>query len=123
MDAADFGFSDTDSGDALASVKITALPASGKGVLALDGTTIVAAALPRTVTAAELGANKLKYTPPANANGDGYASFSFKVNDGTADSAAAYTLTVDVTAVNDAATGLPTICGDGARRPDADAPR
>ena len=109
--ASDFRFSDTDSGDALASVKVTALPASGKGVLSLDGTAIASTALPKTVTKAELDADKLKYTPPADANGTGYASFSFKVNDGTADSATAYTITVDVTAVNDTATGLPTVSG------------
>ena len=39
--------------------------------------------------------------PPENANGSGYASFGFKVNDGDADSGAV-TMTVDVTAVNDA---------------------
>ena len=46
----------------------------------------------------------LTYTPPANANGTGYASFTFKVSDGTAESAAAYTMTITVTAVNDAPT-------------------
>ena len=54
---------------------------------------------------------KLKYTPPANAHGTGYASFTFKVNDGVSDSASANTLTINVTAVNDPATGLPTISG------------
>ena len=106
--AADFGFSDTDSGDALHSVKITALPAAGKGALALDGTAVAANG---TVTKAELDDGDLVYTPPANENGTGYASFSFKVSDGAAESAAAYTITIDVTAVNDAATGQPTISG------------
>ena len=40
-----------------------------------------------------------------------YASFTFKVNDGTADSALDYTMTINVTAVNDPATGAPTISG------------
>ena len=61
------------------------------------------------VAAADLG--DLVYTPPANAHGDDYASFTFKVSDGTSESAAAYTLTIDVTAVNDAATGQPTVSG------------
>ena len=52
-----------------------------------------------------MDAGNLKYTPPANANGSGYASFTFKVNDGTDDSASAYTLTLDVTALSDPATG------------------
>ena len=108
--AASFSYSDTD-GDALASVKITGLPAAGKGTLALDGTAIASTALPVTVTAAELTENKLKYAPPANANGTGYASFRFRVNDGASDSDLDYTMTINVTAVNDPATGTPTING------------
>ena len=106
--AGDFGFADTDSGDALASVKIAALPGAGKGSLALDGTAVT---VNGSVTKAELDAGNLVYTPPANANGDDYAPFTFKVNDGTSESASSYTMTLDVTAVNDAATGLPTISG------------
>ena len=53
----------------------------------------------------------LTYTPPANANGAGYASFTFKVNDGTDDSAVASTMTINVTAVNDLPSGKPTITG------------
>ena len=103
--AADFNFTDTDSGAALSSVKIVTRPAPGKGTLKLDGSAIAAANLPQTVTRAAIDAGKLIYTPPANANGSGYASFTFKVNDGTDDSASAYTLTLDVTALNDPATG------------------
>ena len=43
--------------------------------------------------------------------GTSYASFKFKVNDGTVDSTAEYTITINVTAVNDPATGAPTISG------------
>ena len=107
--AANFSYSDTD-GDPLASVKITGLPAAGRGALTLNGTAITSANLPKTVTATELTGGGLKYAPPANANGAGYASFKFKVNDGTADSAE-YTITINVTAVNDPATGTPTISG------------
>ena len=95
-------------GDALSSVKITALPTAG--TLKLDGTPIASGALPKAVAAADLAAGKLTYTPPPNANKTAYASFTFKVNDGTVDSAQ-YTMTIDVTAVNDAATGAPTISG------------
>ena len=109
--AADFNFADTDTGDALSSVKIVTLPGSGKGTLSLDGTAIASTALPQTVTKADIDASKLKYSPPANANGSAYASFTFKVNDGTDDSATANTMTIDVTAVNDPATGRPTITG------------
>ena len=58
---------------------------------------------------AEADIGTLTYTPPANANGTGYASFTFKVSDGTAESAAAYTMTITVTAVNDAPTVANTI--------------
>ena len=34
---------------------------------------------------------------PADAHGDAYTTFTFKVNDGTVDSASAYTMTIDVT--------------------------
>ena len=116
--AANFNYA-TGNADPLASVKITGLPAAGKGTLALDGTAIAATALPKTVTATELTANKLKYSPPANANGTAYASFTFKVNDGTADSAE-YTMTINVTAVKRPGDGR---AGDKRHRaggPDAD---
>ena len=108
--ASSFGYSDSD-GDTLASVKITELPAAGKGTLTLDGGAITSSALPKAVTKAELDDGKFTYTPPANANGTGYASFKFKVNDGMVDSIAAYTMTINVTPVNDPATGTPTISG------------
>ena len=104
--AADFGFQDADPGDALASVRITVLPAAGS--LTLDGNGVQANG---TVTKTQLDAGDLVYTPPANVNGAGYASVAFKVGDGTDESALAYTITLDVTAVNDPATGLPTISG------------
>ncbi len=64
----------------------------------------------QVVAATNIGT--LTYTPPANANGTGYASFTFKVSDGTAESAAAYTMTITVTAVNDAPTVANTIDAD-----------
>ena len=94
--ASDFNFSDTDMDDTLASVKVETLPASGKGRLKFDGATIDSTDLPKTVTKAELDANKLVYRPPANTYGSAFASFTFKVNDGTEDSASAYTMTIDV---------------------------
>ena len=108
--ASEFNYSDSDS-DTLASVKITELPAADRGTLTLDGTAINSADLPKTITKAELDDGKLKYSPPADANGTGYASFRFRVNDGTQDSASQYTLTISVTAVNDPATGAPAISG------------
>ena len=61
---------------------------------------------------ANINAGNLKFAPAANANGAGYASFTFQVQDngGTANGgvdldASANTLTIDVTGVNDAPTG------------------
>ena len=62
--AANFNFSDTDAGAALSSVKITSLPASGKGTLKVDGTVIASGALPKAVTKVDIDASKLTYSPP-----------------------------------------------------------
>ena len=100
--AEDFGFSDTvDESDVLESVKITGLPAQGKGTLVLGDSTTTPAELPATVAGADLAGGLFTYTPPADESGDGFASFTFKVNDGVEDSAAEYTMTIDVTAVDD----------------------
>ena len=104
--AADFNFADADAGDALSSVKVVTVQTAGS--LTHDGTAVVAN---QVVAAADLAAGKLKFTPAAHAHGDPYATFTFRVSDGTAESAAAYTMTVDVTAVNDAPTGKPAVSG------------
>ena len=103
--AGDFGFNDSDS-DSLAAVSIETLPEAG--VLALDGTAVTA---DQRVTRADLDAGKLTFAPAPDANGTAYASFGFRVNDGIADSLRAYRMTVDVTAVPDAATGTLTVAG------------
>ena len=103
---ADFGFSDpSDSpASALLAVKITTLP--GAGALRLDGAAVSAGDF---VSATDIAAGKLRFAPAANANGAGYAGFSFQVRDngGTANGgvdldATPNTITIDVTAVNDA---------------------
>jgi len=89
---ADFGFTDGD-GDTLKSVKITTLEATG--ALKLDNVDVT---LNQVITKADLDANKLKFTPVANANGSPYTTFQFKVTDSTdAESAAAYAITINVT--------------------------
>ena len=98
FEASDFGFADTDTGDGLASVRVVTLP--GSGTLAVSGSAVSA---DREVAASDLGGN-LTFTPAADAHGSGYASFTFRVSDGTAESAADYTMTIDVTPVNDAPT-------------------
>ena len=100
----EFNFADPDAGDALASVTVVTLPAAG--ALALDGTAVT---VDQAVPAAKI--RDLVFTPEANANGMGYASFTFRVSDGTDESASAYIMTVNVTALDDPATGGPSIRG------------
>ncbi len=108
--ASDFPFTDAD-GNSLSSVKILSLPATDKGTLTFSGMALTSGDLPQTVPAAQF--NSLKYVPPANENGGAipFTSFTFRVNDGTDDSAATYTLSLFVHRVNDAATGQPGITG------------
>ena len=90
--ADDFGFDDADAGDTLASVTIVTVPAAG--TLALDGTAVLADAV---VTTAQIDGDMLTFTPARDAHGAPYTTFTFTVNDGTDDSASAYTMTIDVT--------------------------
>ncbi|MGD1714689.1 ExeM/NucH family extracellular endonuclease, partial [Dapis sp. BLCC M172] len=92
----DFSFNDID-GDSLASITITTLPAAG--TLQLNETDVTAN---QVITAVDIP--KLVFTPETDANGTGYANFNFTVNDGTEDSVAAHTITINVTAENDAPT-------------------
>ncbi len=97
---ADFGFSDVDSGAQLQSIAVTTL--SSAGTLTLNDSAVT---LGQSISRSDIEAGNLKFTPAANANGTGYDSFKFTVNDGTADSSASSTMTIDVTAVNDLPTG------------------
>ena len=107
---ADFPFSDAD-GDSLFSVIITALPEAGKGSLYRD--LLQLSQVPATISRGRINNGILRYVPPADANGTGFATFKFKVkDDGRATSASEYTMTINVTPVNDAATGRPSITGN-----------
>ena len=90
--ADDFEFDDDDAGATLASVTIVTLPMVG--TLALDGTAVMA---DDVVTTAQIDGDMLVFTPARDAHGDPYTTFTFTVNDGTDDSASAYTMTIDVT--------------------------
>ncbi|MCP4967101.1 MAG: hypothetical protein GY926_17940, partial [bacterium] len=94
--ASDFNYSDVD-GDTLASVEITTLEAVG--ALELSAVDVT---LNQVISKADIDAGNLKFVPVADANGTGYDSFSFSVNDGTVDSASTYAMTIDVSAQNDA---------------------
>src|SRR5215210_4706151 len=107
--AANFGFTDPNDSpaNALTAVKITTVP--GVGSLTLSGVAVTAG---QTVSVANVNSGLLKFTPVAGANGAGYASFTFQVQDdgGTANGgvdldASANTMTIDVTSVNDAPAG------------------
>ena len=104
--AADFKFADIDDGGSLSKVRIVTLPTAG----ALTLRKVVVGAI-REVRKSALDAGELKFFPRANENGTDYASFTFRVNDGTTESAADYRMTIDVTAANDAPTGAPEIVG------------
>ncbi|MDO8955221.1 MAG: cadherin-like domain-containing protein [Gammaproteobacteria bacterium] len=110
--AMDFGFNDPNDvpGNALQAVRITTLP--GSGSLTLNGVAVSAGDF---ISAADIAAGLLVYTPGAHDHGAGYASFSFQVQDdgGTANGGVNLdgtprTMTVDVTSVNDAPVGTDT---------------
>ncbi|MDT1010987.1 hypothetical protein RMN64_06020, partial [Plesiomonas shigelloides] len=102
-----FGFSDVDSSDTLQSITIVTAPTAGElfidansnGVRDSGDTLLSNGAV---VSAADI--NKLTFRPTANANGAGYASFTWQVSDGTALSANTGTMTLNVMPVNDAPT-------------------
>ena len=102
FEADDFGFMDADAGDTLAIVKIWSSQA--RGTLALDGVAITWYAV---VTKAQIDGKMLTFTPARDAHGDPYVSFSFKVNDGTADSTF-YTMRIDVTDAPAPVCGVPS---------------
>ncbi|MGF6288149.1 cadherin-like domain-containing protein, partial [Pseudomonas silensiensis] len=113
LQASDFGnYSDTDS-DPLAVVKITELPQAGS-LQYHNGSAWVAVAVGQEISRADLDAGKLQFVPAQDANGSGYASIGFIVGDGEVFALVDNTLTVNVTALNDAPLGSPTtLLADG----------
>lgn len=98
--SAAFPFSDADTasdGDRLSTVQITGLNLQG-GSFTLNGAQVN---VNQTIAASQLSG--LKYTPPANffTNPNPNPTFTFKVYDGFEWSAASYTMTLNVTSVND----------------------
>ncbi|MDC5819194.1 VCBS domain-containing protein [Vibrio europaeus] len=94
---AEFGYTDQD-GDALHFITVGQLPANG--LLLLNGKAVTTN---QQISKADLDAGHLTFTPIPNENGANYAHFTFTANDGQQDSASA-TMTLNVNAVNDAAT-------------------
>ena len=100
--ATDFNFGDTDSGDVLSAVKITTIESAGD-LEWFNGSSWVDVTQDQEISKADIDANGLRFIPAANANGSPYATFSFKVKDigGPVLSVAAYTTTINVSAIND----------------------
>ena len=104
----DFDLEDADQGNSLGSVTIVSLPA--KGTLTNDGDAVTAGQI---IPIKDISQNFV-YTPAENEYGEDYTSFEFKVGDGGADSADAYTMGINVNAVNDPATGSIAVSGGDA---------
>ena len=101
--ASDFNFDDTDSGDTLKAVKITALPGAGTLELGSDAnhngaTTYTAVTAGQSIAAADIA--KLRYTPAANATAA--TSFKFKVVDNHDAESTEATMAISISAVDDA---------------------
>ncbi|MDH5786101.1 MAG: tandem-95 repeat protein, partial [Chromatiales bacterium] len=94
--ATDFGFADVD-GNTMTQVQITTLEAVG--ALQLSGLDVI---LNQVISRTDIDAGNLRYTPVPDGNGTGYDSFGFRVHDGTVYSLNSYSMSVDVTGVNDA---------------------
>lgn len=98
----DFGTYSDPEATPLAKVQIVTLPGSGS-LEWFNGTAWVAVTAGQEILAADINTNRLRFTPAANATTG--TSLTFKVSDGSALSANAYTLSLDITAVNDAPSG------------------
>ncbi|MFZ2726866.1 MAG: DUF4347 domain-containing protein [Methylococcaceae bacterium] len=101
----DFAFSDTDNNQ-LATIILNNLPTAGS--LQLNSATLTA---PQTISASDINNGLLTFIPANNANNNNYANFNFNVQDdggtlnaGIDTSINANTITINVTAVNDAPT-------------------
>ena len=107
--ATDFGFTDAidTPANALSAVTISSLATAGS--LTLAGTAVTVG---QSISVADINAGRLVFTPVTNGSGNGYASFTFRVQDngGTTDGGVdldptAKTITFNVIAVNDAPSG------------------
>jgi hypothetical protein len=86
-------------------VRIDAVATAGTLQYDTTGTgTWAAVTAGQVVSVADINANRLRFSPATNANGAGYATFTFSVRDASTFDAAPNTITLDVTAVNDAPT-------------------
>ena len=112
FDTVDFGFTDLNDSpaDNFANVIITTTVTNGTLYVDSDGNGLVdggeALSDLDTVSVADITAGRLKFKPAANAHGTNLDSFTFQVQDdggGSDTDLTINTMTIDVTAVNDAA--------------------
>ena len=95
LSAVNFAFADADGNDTLQEIEVTQLPTAG--TLALNA---VAVTLNQQIPVADINAGLLTFTPELTASsGSAYATFGFKVSDGTFYSVASSTMTVDIVPV------------------------
>lgn len=96
---ADFGNYSDPENSPLASVRITTLPT--KGTLQLfDGSVWSSVTANQVISAADLAAGRLRYSPPGDESGNPLTIVQFQVSDGT-DFSSVQSLSVQVTPVND----------------------
>ncbi len=82
-------------------MKITSLATDGT-LQYYTGSGWATVSINQVISAADISAGKLRFVPDSNENGSPYATVGFEVSDGTGFSTSAYSLVVNVTAVNDA---------------------
>ncbi|QNI02348.1 retention module-containing protein [Halomonas sp. SH5A2] len=100
LSQSDFGeFSDADSEDQLAAIRIDTLPDANAGVLTLNGETVQEG---DEISTAAIDNGELQFKPATNSDTD--TALKFSVSDGFAWSEASYTLTLNVDAVANAPT-------------------
>ena len=105
IQTADLGYSDVADGDQLQSIEIVGLPVNG--TLALGGLAVVSG---QQITSTDIASGNLVFSPDPQTHGIAHSRISFVVTDdgglpGVDTAVSANTLTIDVTAVNDAPTG------------------
>ena len=102
-----FNYADDDN-DAISLVKITGLESTGILYLDADNDDTYDSGEDITdeqeVTASNISNGHLRFSPISNENGSSYTTFTFKVSDGTVYSSSGGTMTINVTAVDDAPT-------------------
>ncbi|MDH4651395.1 MULTISPECIES: S-layer family protein [unclassified Pseudomonas] len=95
----------------LAAVRITALPAAGS-LQYYDGSTWVEVIQDQVISRTDLDADRLRYIPDQDGNGEAYASIGFEVSDGTDFALNANILIINVTPVDDPVVATVTTLSD-----------